>query len=286
MALTPVCPISKVEKILLSTDCSEFSDGAIREAIKLASRCSSRLYAMAVVSSNPDYETISPQDFDEMENRVLAHLESIKKTAKDSGVVCDVILSHGEIPHEDIVEQAKRLQIDIIVIGRRGYKGLMKMLMGEVAANVIGNAPCKVLVVPRAASIEGTKVLIATDGSRHSAAAASEGIGIAKRLGSSVIVLSSVRNSTDKEELSEAASNIDIVRGMANKEDVSLEALTPGGRSYEVIVETASSRCVDLIVVGSYGKTGIKKLLMGSSTEKVIGQASCAVLVVRAEDEK
>ena len=39
----------------------------------------------------------------------------------------------------------------------------------------------------------------------------------------------------------------------------------------------------DLIVMGTYGKTGIKKLLMGSSTEKVIGSAGCAVLVVKSE---
>jgi nucleotide-binding universal stress UspA family protein len=47
-------------------------------------------------------------------------------------------------------------------------------------------------------------------------------------------------------------------------------------------IETAGGRGVDLIVMGTYGKTGLKKLLMGSSTEKVIGHASCGVLVVRA----
>ncbi len=61
-----------------------------------------------------------------------------------------------------------------------------------------------------------------------------------------------------------------------------MEALTPAGRSHEVIVETAGGRGVDLIVMGTYGKTGLKKILMGSSTEKVIGHANCAVLVVRA----
>jgi nucleotide-binding universal stress UspA family protein len=43
----------------------------------------------------------------------------------------------------------------------------------------------------------------------------------------------------------------------------------------------AGGRGVDLIVMGTYGKTGLKKFLMGSSTEKVIGRAGCAVLVVR-----
>jgi nucleotide-binding universal stress UspA family protein len=61
-----------------------------------------------------------------------------------------------------------------------------------------------------------------------------------------------------------------------------VEALTPIGRSHDVIVEIAGGRGVDLIVMGTYGKSGLKKLLVGSSTEKVIGHASCAVLVVRA----
>jgi nucleotide-binding universal stress UspA family protein len=69
---------------------------------------------------------------------------------------------------------------------------------------------------------------------------------------------------------------------LARKEGVSAEAVTPMGRSYDAIVETAGGRGVDLIVMGTYGKTGVKKLLMGSSTEKVIGSAGCAVLVAKA----
>jgi nucleotide-binding universal stress UspA family protein len=68
---------------------------------------------------------------------------------------------------------------------------------------------------------------------------------------------------------------------MAQKEGVSAEAVTPTGRSFDVIVETAGGRGVDLIVMGTYGKTGLRKILMGSSTEKVIGKTGCAVLVVK-----
>jgi nucleotide-binding universal stress UspA family protein len=53
-----ICPI-KNEKLFLSTDGSEFSEGAIREAIGFAKRCSSSLYAMTVLRTNPEYETIA-----------------------------------------------------------------------------------------------------------------------------------------------------------------------------------------------------------------------------------
>jgi nucleotide-binding universal stress UspA family protein len=86
----------------------------------------------------------------------------------------------------------------------------------------------------------------------------------------------------DDSELEEARSNVSRVVDLGRKEGLSVEALTPIGRSHDAIVETAGGRGVDLIVMGTYGKTGVKKLLMGSSTEKVIGNAGCAVLVVKS----
>jgi nucleotide-binding universal stress UspA family protein len=62
-----------------------------------------------------------------------------------------------------------------------------------------------------------------------------------------------------------------------------VEVLTPTGRYHDVIVETAGGRGVDLIVMGTHEKTGFKKLLMRSSTEKVIEHTSCAVPVVKAQ---
>ena len=53
------------------------------------------------------------------------------------------------------------------------------------------------------------------------------------------------------------------------------------GEPYNVIISTAKEKKVDLIVMGSHGRRGISRLLMGSVTERVIGHASCAVLVVK-----
>jgi nucleotide-binding universal stress UspA family protein len=88
--------------------------------------------------------------------------------------------------------------------------------------------------------------------------------------------------SSSGDELQEAKTNVARVVEMGQKEGISIEALTPIGRSYDAIVETAGGRGIDLIVMGTYGKTGLKKLLMGSATEKVIGLAGCAVLVVKS----
>ncbi len=281
--MTPAqsCPLSKLDKLLLATDRSVFSEGAIREAINFATKCSSRLSIISILETNPQYETIGADVYKKEEAEALKYLEAIKTRAFQEGVSsCEAALHYGEEPYRIIVNEAAVKKVDMIIIGRRGRSGLMKVLMGQVAAKVIGHASCKVLVVPRAARIEFRNILVATDGSDHSRAAASEAIGIAKRCGSHIIALSTAYL---EKELEEAKTYANAVVEMARSEGIPAEAITPMGRSHDSIIETAGGRGVDLIVMGTYGKTGIKKMLMGSSTERVIGRAGCAVLVARAQ---
>jgi nucleotide-binding universal stress UspA family protein len=279
MSSAEYCPVARLGKLLLATDRSAFSEAAVKEAISFAKKCSSRLYVLSVIEANPEYETIGADFFQKEEEEARKDLESLKENALKQGVECEVVLREGEEPYRMIVDEAAAKKVDMIIIGRHGRTGLLKLLMGKVAANVIVHAPCKVLVVPKAAKIEYRRILIATDGSEHSMEAASEAIGIAKRTGSSILVVSAANSEL---ELKEAKSNVAGVVEMAQKEGIRVEeALTPIGRPPDVIVETAGGRGVDLIVMGTYGKTGVKQLLMGSSTENVIGSAGCAVLVSR-----
>jgi hypothetical protein len=279
MDCAKLCPVGKLEKLILATDGSQFSEGAIREAINFAGKCSSKLYAVSVLETNPEYETIGSNVFEKEEAEVMAHLESVKARAAKEGLDCEIILREASDPSQTIVDEAIEKKVDMIVVGRRGRKGLLKALMGQVAAKVIAHAPCKVLVVPKAARIEYRNILVAADGSAHSNAAITEAIAIAKRCGSHLIGLSAMRDESEREEAENYATK---ASELAQKEGVSAEAVTPIGRSFNAIVETAGGRGVDLIVMGTYGKTGVKKLLMGSSTEKVIGNSGCAVLVVKA----
>lgn len=280
MGLQEFCPVGKAGTLLLATDGSEYSQGAIREAISFAKKCSSKLYAMSVVEVITDYEAFSPQKIeDAMEAGVKNHLESVKTRATNEGVDCETIIAYGE-PHQSIVDEAAKRNAGIIIIGRRGTKGLKKLLVGEVAAKVIGHAPCKVLVVPKAAVIEYRNILVATDGSGHSLAAAEEAVTIAKKCGSSIIALSSIRSN---DEIEAAKANVSKVIEMAQKVGVPAEGLTPTGRSYNVIVEVAGGRGIDLIVMGMPVKTALQKIFSGSATEQVIGKAGCAVLIVKGD---
>ncbi|HAM50776.1 MAG TPA: universal stress protein [Nitrospiraceae bacterium] len=279
MNSTQFCPISKLERLLVATDRSAFSEGAIREAMTLAKDCASSLYVISVMETNREYATTGATFFQKEEEEAIAYLESIKTRASQEGFYCQSMLLHENEPYQLIVTAAAEKMIDMIIIGRHGRTGLMKVLMGSVTAKVVGHAPCKVLVVPLGARIDYRNILIATDGSKHSIAAASEAIGIAKRCGCRIIAISVAHSEA---ELKEAKTHVSRVVEMAQTDGISVEALTPIGKPYDVIGETAGGRAVDLIVMGTYGETGLRKFLMGSTTERVIGHAPFAVLVVKA----
>ncbi|MEW6162283.1 MAG: universal stress protein [Nitrospirota bacterium] len=273
-----VCPVARLEKLLVATDGSEFSESAIREAINLAKTCSSKLYAVSVVKTNPEFEAVMPQVVEKDEKEAMEHLESIKSRASKEGVDCEIIVHRGEEPFQDIVNDAAKNQVDMIIIGTHGRTGLKRLMMGSVTAKVIGHAPCKVLVVPKDARVTFEKILIATDGSIYSELASREAISIAKRTDSSLIALSVAKRD---ENLPAAKESVDMVRKVAEKEGIKVEALTPKGLPFEAIVNIAKQKNAGLIVVGNHGRTGTERLLMGSVTERVIGHAKSAVLVVK-----
>jgi nucleotide-binding universal stress UspA family protein len=295
--MAEICPTARVEKLLLSTDGSEYSEGATREAIKLAKKCSSKLWVMAVAETNPEFEALAPQIAEKAGKTARELVEALQARAKKEGVDCAGIVHQGEDSYKYIVDEAVKNKISMIVMGRRGRTGLKRLMMGSVTSRVIGHAPCNVLVVPRAAKVEFKNILVATDGSKYSAAAASEAIGLAKRNGSKLTVISVVpselmtptdiefsmpqRELIAEKEMHEAEKNAKVVKDAAQKEGVAVQAFVMSGKPSDAIIETAREKGVDLIVQGSHGKTGIEKLLMGSVAERVIVLAACAVLVVK-----
>jgi nucleotide-binding universal stress UspA family protein len=274
-----VCPTLRMEKLMVATDSSEYSESAIREAINFAKVCSSKLLAVSIVTTNLEFETVVPQIMEKDEKEAREHLESIKNRAAKEGIDCDAIVRLSEEPFQDIVNLAEKYKVNMIIVGTHGRTGLKRLMMGSVTAKVIGHSPCNVLVVPLHAKVECKNVLIATDGSKFSEAAASEALGIAKRCGSSLIVISVASSDA---EIALAKDNVKKVVEAAEKEGIKTMPCVTTGKPYEAIIETSKQNNADFIIVGSHGRTGLARLLMGSVTERVIGHAEVAVLVVKA----
>lgn len=296
--MAEICPTAGVERILLSTDGSEFSEGAVREAIRLARKCSSSLSVLSVLDVNPEFDAMAPQIIEKREKDARAHLDAVQARVRKEGFDCTTTVLRGEDAYKEIVSQAVRTKSTMIVMGRRGRTGLSRLMIGSVTARVIGHAPCNVLVVPKAATLGFTSIVVATDGSQYSAAAASEAIGLAKRNGGTLTVISVVpselttptdidftvnqRELIAEKEMHNAEKSAKEVKEAAQKQGVDARAFVMTGKPPEAIIQAAQEKKADLIVLGSHGRTGVEKLLMGSVAERVIVLASCPVLVVKS----
>ncbi len=277
------------EKIMVSTDGSKYSEGAIREAINMAKSCDSRLFLMSVIEINAEFIALAPEALEKIESKTKKYLEEIRNRAAKENVKCEIIIREGEGPYSFIMEEAKKKNAELIVMGRRGRTGLVKVLMGSSTARVIGHIdpPSKILVVPKDTVIKWENIVVATDGSKYSKAAAKEAISVAKRYrGTSTLnVIAVTRKGATKERIQESEKALEEIKLNAEKENIKVNTLYVKDQTHESIADTivkhAKDKNADIIVMGTYGRKGIQKLLMGSVTAGVIGQTSSAVLVVK-----
>ena len=145
--------------------------------------------------------------------------------------------------------------------------------------------------MPGGTTVGWKNILLATDGSKHSDIAANKAINFAKSYGGELLVISVV--DVPSEFYAEAPQVVDDmarkakefvaeIKKKAETFNIKTSTFTGEGESYEVITDLAKKKKSDVIIMGSHGRTGLKRLLMGSVTEKVIGYSPCPVLVVKA----
>lgn len=274
-------PMGRFEKILLATDASGFGAGAVRVAIALAAKSRGKIVAMSMVRTNPEYEALAHDLVERAEEDTWNYLDTVIAAAKASGVQCEPLLRRGEEPSREIVEAEGEVHPDLVVMGRRGKRGLARMTVGDATVKVIGNGRCSVLVVPQAADMWKTRVLIGTDGSRYGDAAAVAAGAIARLCALPVTVVGALVPSHSESRQEEGRRAVERTVVLLRKDGLDVEGVIEPGEADQVIVTTAQTRGADLIVLGSYGRTGFGRALVGSVCERVIGQATCAILAVR-----
>jgi nucleotide-binding universal stress UspA family protein len=276
----PACPIT-MEKLLVCTDGSQASDGAISTALALAQACRSQVYLLQILEYNLGFTGLAPEAVIEWEQEVAAYLEEIQSEADKLGVKAEPMIRRADRAFAAIVEEAQKLKADLIIMGRHGKHGLTKLLMGSVTERVIGLSPMSVLVIPQESSLPWERVLIASDGSPYSEAAWAESLDLEKRLDARLIGVSVAR---EEGELPEAEAIVQKMLMRANRQGIPMEIRVSVGAPDDIIVQTAQDVQANLIIMGSHGRTGLKRLLMGSTTARVIGSAPCPVLVVKRRE--
>lgn len=143
---------------------------------------------------------------------------------------------------------------------------------------------------------EFKKILVPTDGSESNNIVVEKGLGLARLLGARVTALFVVDTSTFKgvppDELittlrghMESKGN-EVIDGIVEKGEeigVPVDKSLVHGHPDEVIIEESKEH--DLIVIGTHGRSGISRLLMGSTAERVVRFSKCPVMVIRIKEE-
>lgn len=142
------CPLTRGEKILVAVDGSDFSELAVDQAISLGAICRSQIVVISVVDLFPEQMAVAPALVEKMSEEVGKHLARAKEKIEKAQIACETLVRMGGKPYEFIVQEARDRGIDLIVLGTHGRTGIKKVLLGSVAQNVIGSAPCPVMVVP------------------------------------------------------------------------------------------------------------------------------------------
>ncbi|MGA7181300.1 MAG: universal stress protein [Thiobacillaceae bacterium] len=272
------CPF---KHILLAIEGTEFDIGAERVGIGLAASCGVPLLAVLPVVSNPEFESIAPLLEERAEAEAAARLEQLREAAQSSGVELRGNIRLGEEPYREIVDEARDRQADLIVLRRRGKRGyLANLLVGEMVHTVTGHAPCDVLVVPRAAQLWSHAIVLATDGSAHSDRATVVAAAIAVRYGLPLSIVSVVEEENGDE--SAAQAHVDRALAVVRKAGGQAIGRVLVGKPYEAILGIAEETGADLTVIGRRGLNRVKRILMGSTSERVAGKANGPVLIVQA----
>lgn len=284
--------MGKYKKILVAFDGSESSKNALHQAFRLANdeKC-----WITVVSVAPPYrgdlDLIAIKDVAASLRKPCEEaLREAEKIAEQERALIKTVCEEGE-PYERIVDLADAENCDVIVMGRRGLRRLERVLVGSVTARVIGHTQRDVLVVPRNTYIGWKRLLVATDGSRYSRVAVEKAIAFARSYGSQLLIISVVDVPT--EFYAEAPKAVeDLVRKakeytaeakrQAEAAGVKADTFVAEGDADAAIVKLAKEQKAEMMIMGSHGRTGLRRLLMGSVTEKVIGNAPCPVLVVKS----
>jgi nucleotide-binding universal stress UspA family protein len=198
---------------------------------------------------------------------------------------------------ERILDRAAKSDADLIVMGTHGRGGMAHVLLGSVAERVVRTAHCSVLTLRDRPDRTVRQVLVPTDFSATADAALDCAFVLAARLGADLQLLHVVDDPFLAEGMAAEAyiAEAPTVRTAMLRDaqarlkhrsswpgvDVTVHTEVVFGHNAKTIAEYAAMRNIDLIVMGTHGRTGVAHLLLGSVAERLVRTAPCPVLTVR-----
>jgi len=300
---------NRFARILLATDGSPSARQASEVAARVAKSFESEVTVLSAIPSiSARAAPLEGEYYSKLINRADDNVNDASSILKKAGVA----VSEKEVPQggastvETIVEYAARDKTGLIVLGTRGLGGFKRAVLGSVSSGVAAHASCATLVVRGSKNKAGAgltlkRILVAVDGSQNAQRALEVAVDMAKRMNAELRVahvvyiptlfwsmgvpgseVPSEKIEQDAEEVGRKflAKAVKFAKegGVASPKD---ELLTDIVSPAQGIVQLGERDGADLIVVGTRGNGGFKKLLLGSVANSVLHYADCSVLVTR-----
>jgi nucleotide-binding universal stress UspA family protein len=212
--------------------------------------------------------------------------------APDDPIDVEYHLMEGDAA-EETLRAAGQLRPDLIAVGTHGRTGLSWLLAGSVATSVLRRSPCPVLALhcpERAHAFEGIRVVLhPTDFSHGCEGSLRIARSLARDLGARLVLLHVVPFGFYANEMTVPVDPgvyreaLDEERQLIDGPDLKypVESRLARGDAGDEILRAAAELGCGLIVMGTHGRSGLSRLLMGSVTEYVVPRAECPVLAVR-----
>ena len=265
-------------RLLLATEGSEFDTGAEKMAFALAQRCQLPLATVLPLLSNPEYEALAPQLAARAEQEAALKIARLRQQANAAQVDIALRVRRGEEPYLEIVEEARANQTEMIVIRRRGKRGLLaNLLVGEMVSKVVAHAPCHVLIVPPDARMWSKRVLVAADSTEDGRPLVAIAAGVAAQCGLPLHVVSVVAAEGQR---AQAQTFVTQLLEQAQYAGVSAQGEVRIGKPFTEILASRETSDSDLIVIGSRSDSRIGRALVGGVAQKVMGLSEHPVMVL------
>ena len=294
-----------IRRVLFPTDLSEGAKRAFPQAAHLADWHDAELHVLNVTGRHRhDYEETKnhfpiPDDtLTEWLRRPSKSVSGSKWPDLEALPITQKQIESAE-PAEQIVDYAGEEDIDLIVMGTHGRRGVDRMLFGSVTEEVVRKAPCPALTVRTDADVTPgqavRRVLAPVDFSDASEAAIQHAQEIAMTYGAEIDLLHVVEEPFYPPEYgvgspafptTEIIENVekqlgDLAREKIGYEHVMIEART--GSPAREILDYVSENEIDLVVLATHGRTGLNRVLLGSVAERVLRQSPKPVFVVKPD---
>lgn len=294
-----------IDTILFPTDFSNVAEGAFAHAAHLALRYHATIHVFNVEA--PDSaDTPNPMDFlpGEPADEAPGDGEAVQRvnvqTATQERGTVPVIYAQTDSasPADAIVDYATEEEIDLVVMGTHGRKGVDRLLSGSVSEQVVRTAPCPVFTVMPSDEPSGVptiaRVLAPVDLSDQSETVMKHAAALSDAYAAPLDLLHVVEeaaypNAYGLDPLTPSLPNVqDRAREALETLAGELELRTDpvnihvlAGHAARDIVEFADKHEADLIVMATHGRTGLKRFLIGSVAEKVVRRAPCPVFTLK-----